>query len=931
MATFDPKIDGGLAFEQPTQAVSGIESTSQLVNNLVGLFNTSRRGVKGPTSAELKSAATKEYLSEITRAQVVGKERGRGQRLAIERQAFRNAVTAGVNPNDEDLAQATVAITKRPVQYTGLETGEALQFQMMENENFEGAMVASLGALPEGASEDERFNYAATQVATIEANKVILQSVDLGGKAAWLAGGGKQAYDNLLNTRIRTIVGAVAAMEKAGEDVTEDTINKLHISYKRWRATEGSQPQGITGDDWAPTQDRLDEIETMFDDMRKHASNGALQARVVRAIAKQLVNKAGPNPTTMQNIAVAAALQSPKDLLPFADEGLSDFIAFGGSVAGVPIDSKIFDEGDNALNPAIFNEKTMEAVNGMSNEDRSKTLTAHGTSASILPDTGGENANAFFSTTYDMAATLAGGSGVFSSKKIQSILGPRFMANFKQYAKADPEAGARLAAKVTEGIAAEFTRQNDNLANLTEDSFALLNTQTGKFELDVDKMRKKLSLSGPVEIDRALDRLYGGDVEAAFADNGAKFRTINDTSRAKVLAQWGKIRSVNPTMGQMRDRRVSIQHLLATQKEMDRFLVNPTETSSVTPKVNEDLVSAVQDALPNQGLKVAVQQTESKGNYNALFSNAETRELKGVAVAGMTLGELKEFSRASGKYANIVKDKIGRVATPMGAYQIVGSTLRWLQEDMGLDDAVVFTKEVQDQMFDRLVEVSTSTRKSLDENVQSLRKTWEGLKNVPTEKLKRLVQESLASANTFVNDNVKAGSEKVVDLAQTVLQGVEDFNFLPANITSFAGSFGDNFSIDEQTLSSSDLAFLSKAVGKALASGRKILDYKDYGFESGQAVLETSPTASFASPAFRMASLIGRAKIEKTKDGVFVVDKYDFNPGPLGKKVKRLIDSGKKPEALDLIRDLSILEQIRVLAFANKEQPSENNVKIKVQ
>ncbi len=42
----------------------------------------------------------------------------------------------------------------------------------------------------------------------------------------------------------------------------------------------------------------------------------------------------------------------------------------------------------------------------------------------------------------------------------------------------------------------------------------------------------------------------------------------------------------------------------------------------------------------------------------------------------MTVDQAIDFSAPSGKYAGWVRGEIGKTATPMGAYQIVGKTLR---------------------------------------------------------------------------------------------------------------------------------------------------------------------------------------------------------------------------------------------------------------
>ena len=99
-----------------------------------------------------------------------------------------------------------------------------------------------------------------------------------------------------------------------------------------------------------------------------------------------------------------------------------------------------------------------------------------------------------------------------------------------------------------------------------------------------------------------------------------------------------------------------------------------------------------------------VSQRESGGDYDALFgfSNREGGRFEGKNVTEMTIDEALEFANPSGAYGQWVAqtrpDKENGVATPMGAYQIVGKTLRGIKEGMGLTGDELMTPELQDKM-----------------------------------------------------------------------------------------------------------------------------------------------------------------------------------------------------------------------------------------
>lgn len=89
---------------------------------------------------------------------------------------------------------------------------------------------------------------------------------------------------------------------------------------------------------------------------------------------------------------------------------------------------------------------------------------------------------------------------------------------------------------------------------------------------------------------------------------------------------------------------------------------------------------------------------ESGGDYNALYgyANRPGGQFSDVRLTEMTLDQALEFSAPSGAYGQSVKGQIGRVATPMGAYQVVGTTLRDAKRGLGLTGAERMTPELQD-------------------------------------------------------------------------------------------------------------------------------------------------------------------------------------------------------------------------------------------
>lgn len=91
---------------------------------------------------------------------------------------------------------------------------------------------------------------------------------------------------------------------------------------------------------------------------------------------------------------------------------------------------------------------------------------------------------------------------------------------------------------------------------------------------------------------------------------------------------------------------------------------------------------------------------ESGGDYNALFGfqNRKGGKFSNVKLTRMTVDQAIAFSDPNGAYGQWVKGQVGRVATPMGAYQIVGTTLRAAKKALGLRGNELMTPDLQEEL-----------------------------------------------------------------------------------------------------------------------------------------------------------------------------------------------------------------------------------------
>tara|TARA_R110000772_G_scaffold25319_2_gene66161 strand:+ start:1821 stop:3773 length:1953 start_codon:yes stop_codon:yes gene_type:complete len=153
----------------------------------------------------------------------------------------------------------------------------------------------------------------------------------------------------------------------------------------------------------------------------------------------------------------------------------------------------------------------------------------------------------------------------------------------------------------------------------------------------------------------------------------------------------------------------------------------------------------------------AIDKVESgTGGYNTLYANADSTEFSDVKVSEMTLDELVTFSRPSNDYGRWVKPRLaedsyarkkGYTSTPMGKYQIVGTTLKTAMKQMGLDGSEVFTPELQDRMAMHIGKKALGN-KTGKAAISALKKTWEGFKKVSDEDLLKIAEELRNSSDS---------------------------------------------------------------------------------------------------------------------------------------------------------------------------------------
>ena len=145
---------------------------------------------------------------------------------------------------------------------------------------------------------------------------------------------------------------------------------------------------------------------------------------------------------------------------------------------------------------------------------------------------------------------------------------------------------------------------------------------------------------------------------------------------------------------------------------------------------------------------------ESGGDYNALFNyqNREDGLFSNIKLTDMTLDEVLDFTNPRGAYANYVGlNNKGTISTPVGAYQVVGRTLRQAKEDLNLSGDEKFSKSLQDKIGRYIF------------NTQGV-DAWEGYKGPRG-------QEEIKSMAVPNNQTMNTSAGTATPLLQNMMQG----------------------------------------------------------------------------------------------------------------------------------------------------------------
>lgn len=274
--------------------------------------------------------------------------------------------------------------------------------------------------------------------------------------------------------------------------------------------------------------------------------------------------------------------------------------------------------------------------------------------------------------------------------------------------------------RIISSVAASSAQGGQDVKNSVT---SLLSTQMRRNQAELDSIA-----AGMPELQ--LTRLSNGQLQIDFdfsTEDGQRFEEylstlgINPQNQPEVIRAMSNFsRSWGKKIADASDNVAAYNYLTQTSTRMVPEL----------QQVMQPTAAALQPGM--QPMLRILDRTEGGGNYDTLFghSQREGGVFAGTKITEMTLGELRQFANVSGAYGQWVKGQIGRVATPMGRYQFVGTTLFSLADKLGIPDTAVFTPALQDAIFVYHARSTLSRKSTVAAKRSAMRAEWEGFKYV---------------------------------------------------------------------------------------------------------------------------------------------------------------------------------------------------------
>lgn len=797
---FSPTLQSEVSPIQATEQPSAAASVFGLIGEGVKEFGRSRdeaaRAEKAaqPSYSERNDAFNREQLGSYTTE--LGDIQARYESGAISESAYNANITllnttyssrgVGVSGADFDLARES--ITGRPSAQVGFSDDEIL--------------LNNLRASPEGQADlgfaaqslIDRGIQPTTEAVAAEVNsrnirKITIEDRKVTDQESW-----SRALPVFLDQAAmfqEDTQTAFNALSNAGQFITGDMIQQRYLEFDTLKRELNARiPANITTEDRATYDASLKRIDDTFKSLGMTMADGSFELRSqdelqLRDKAKLAVKALNTSPEMSDHILAAGIIAADYQLAPeqvdLLDQSFDRLSKSGILASDIPnsdiiVSNSLMASYSNLVEAQIngtlgdLDKADVGAVSLLNPEEQARwgnmtnadgwtgTKAFSAASKGFSPEVirSGKMTDGLFTTLAGLALSFESidvGEEPISFNGVRSEVSANLPNLVKVAKEIDPSKGNAIQAMLYRSLGGQQAQYD--LRIKTDESGMNITFDTAKRTYNVNPNTsdpKKLFLFS------LINETYGGDISKAYQD---RFKSVNwsafgteqftqmgftsnefnlDTDKETLaLSLFGSNLPNEKDFKTLLDMRQSSTYLSRLASELEPEDASQQREEALAGRVTTEPKSMTADLI---------QRYESgSGGYDTLFGQAQGSggPFEGVRVSEKTLGQLYEFSgaRGTGSYGAYVKEKNpeGVLATPMGRYQFVGTTLKDVAQRMGLPDDTVFNKETQDSMFLWLARdvISSSNRQAGKRD--ALRRTWDGFRRASDRDLDQMIAE----------------------------------------------------------------------------------------------------------------------------------------------------------------------------------------------
>ena len=726
MPTLAPRTEFQVAIENPVNKPSSLKA-------IAGLVDT---GLKAAGDMLDKDPNLEQGLIDGLDAANQLREQGDAQgALAMERNVMTNYGIAGGKFN-ETTNNIIRTYTGRDAAVVGFTQDELLMQEIQDPDSelgraYNRSLLAAKGMNPD-ADDTAQHELAMSLIVKEQANEMLIEEA----KFQWSQASKGAILDKVANFGSVSL-GALHGVAAEGGTVSLDDIQAVRSSFNLLKTQiMAGRPSHVPAEEWKTITDALAAREDQIKYLEELAGPGNLDARATADLITGL-QEAGISDFNA-NIMTRLVVDNPGI---FLERGAITGAVFGQDLSTV---AKYMDEKGDGLSDGDVRTANTWDDTAMFGEDGKPLATSEGlkyaqASTTVMGmidnDTLSSNSaarNEWARASVRQLSAIQGISeqgGYISSNDLTKMFGPKWISDMNTLQMVDPALYNATLAKTNRVLGAQLNIIGRKFDSVAQGSPFEFNKSSGDFRFNPETARRVIGDKMADALEAGVRKHYGGDYDALMADNGGAFYDEGEKAASSAWARVSGVRSAVPEdIRQMGSAYATVNSTLGRLNEF-----NPQQSNQ----------SSFQDESP---IMKMMDQTEGGGAYNTLFGHAQRKDtpFNGVDITGMTIGELKAFTDPSGKYGQWVKGKVGRVATPMGRYQFVGTTMKAVADKMGLGDDVLFTPAVQDAMFHFHVN-DILEGKPQSEWAGILKGTWEGFKGKSDEEVTAAAAEFLGT------------------------------------------------------------------------------------------------------------------------------------------------------------------------------------------